>query len=327
MNYNNSSELFLSDPYNLFKEYFFVPGQNVSMENNLNRITRFVILICIIIAFIRKSVDPLYFGLFLIFFIFLLYFIVPNKGMSEQFGNHNFSYGQNGGFGTQPQFPGYNPVYPQLAVGSGVQGSQNPNVVAPQYRIFPQPGFAPMLYANNPANQWALPGPNSAIANLRNIPQPPVQQFLNQTQPYPRTFPNLRQPTNNNVFMNVPVTAFDSPSLYTDYDRYESTAYPTPKTESVKNKVETDFVKGMFVDPAGKLFERNNSQRQFYSVPVGDNYANQTEFSQWLWGSTANCKAGSVNSRYGMKYDENSLLCNGFNRGGSMTNFGRLKAD
>ena len=63
MNYN-SSELFLSDPSNLFKEYFVVPGQNVSIENNLNRITRFIILICIIISVIRKSVTPLYFGLF-----------------------------------------------------------------------------------------------------------------------------------------------------------------------------------------------------------------------------------------------------------------------
>lgn len=224
-------------------------------------------------------------------------------------------------FRNQNNFSGYNSVFPQIPISSGIwNGPYN----TPQLMLYPNPAFNPYYYANLPANQWALPNPNSPIANIRNIPQPPIQQYLNQTQPYPRTYPNLRQPTTNNPFMNIPQTAFDTPQLFKNYDRYESTAYPTPKTEAVENKVETDFVKGMFQDPAGKLFERNNSQRQFYSVPVGSVPNDQTEFAEFLYGNEFVCKAGSTAMRYGVKYTNDSLMCNGFNTS-TPTNFGRLK--
>lgn len=223
-------------------------------------------------------------------------------------------------------FPNYNSIFPQIPVTNGVYYA--PNGFAPQWALYPNPGYNPYMYANIPGNQWALPNPVGPVANNRNIPHPSVQQFIQAAYPYPQTYPNLRQPIQSNPMMNVPVTGYDAPQPFKDYDRYESTAYPTPKTEAVEKEVKSDFVDGLFQDPAGKLFERNNSQRQFYSVPVGSVPSEQTEFAQWLYGKgdIGTCKEGSTAMRYGVKFTPQSLLCTGFDSS-TPTNFGRLNTE
>ena len=127
--------------------------------------------------------------------------------------------------------------------------------------------------------------------------------------------------------MNVPVTAFNQPQIFNNYMRYESSTYPSEITIKTEKSVDENFIKGLFQDPSGKLFERNNSQRQYFSVPVGGVPSEQGEFSQWLYGSEGNCRAGSIEMRYGVKYTKDSLLCTGYEGDGKITNFGRLTLD
>lgn len=133
----------------------------------------------------------------------------------------------------------------------------------------------------------------------------------------------IRYPTHQNPFMNIPIPDYDKPQEYNDYYRYKDITYPTPESEKVRNTIEDDFVKGLYQDPAGRLFERNNSQREYISQPVGTVPNNQTEFAQWLYGKDYVCKSGSIWDRYGVKYTPDSLVCNGFNAS-EPTNFNRL---
>ena len=136
---------------------------------------------------------------------------------------------------------------------------------------------------------------------------PPSYNLLN----YPQQ--PLRRPSPPNPFMNVPIRDYDAPQKKSDYHRYDTKAYPTPHTEETRTMVENDFEKNLFQDANGRLFDRQNSQRQYISQPVGSVPNKQTEMAQWLYGNTdeALCKQGSIWDRYGLKSVPNS--CNGFN--------------
>jgi hypothetical protein len=132
----------------------------------------------------------------------------------------------------------------------------------------------------------------------------------------------VRSPTVNNPFMNVEVTDYDKPQTLEE-NSYDNVIYQTPSTRNVKKQVNDTFTNSLFQDPSGKLFERNNSQRQYVSQPVGSVPSKQNEFAQWLYGKDGVCKSGSIWDRYGLETTPDSMLCTGFNSS-SPTNFGKM---
>lgn len=123
----------------------------------------------------------------------------------------------------------------------------------------------------------------------------------------------LRTPTKMNPFMNVPITDYDRPQDYKNYHRYKIQEHPSPHTEHIRSEVENDFKKGLFQDPNGRLFDRQNSQREYISQPVGGVPNTQGEFANWLYGMNEGvCKSGSIYMRYGVDVPD-QLLCNGIN--------------
>ena len=124
---------------------------------------------------------------------------------------------------------------------------------------------------------------------------------------------NLRPPTPNNPFMNIPIEDYDRPQQYDNYNRYKEATYPTPETENIRKEVNKEFVAGLFQDPNGRLFERQNSQRQYISQPVGEVPNRQNEFAQWLYGKEFVAKTGSIYMRYGLNSTPDSLMNTGNN--------------
>ena len=143
----------------------------------------------------------------------------------------------------------------------------------------------------------------------------PNQTYVNSAE--------LRTPTKNNPFMNLLPVDYDIPQKFKDYDRYKTVDTPTPSSEIIRNEVDDDFIGGLFQGPNGKLWQRQNSQREFVSQPIGSVPNDQGEFANWLYGNVeGTCKAGSIWQRYGVEYTSDSLLCNGFNAA-EPTNFNR----
>jgi hypothetical protein len=153
------------------------------------------------------------------------------------------------------------------------------------------------------------------FGNLLGGPPPGFSSGL--PEQYPR-----RLPTPNNPFMNVPITAYDAPQEKDDYVRYDAVPYETPYTGEVRDDLDKNFRLGLFQDPNGRLWDRNNSQREYLSVPVGGVPDKAVEFGQWLYGVQNNglCKQGSIYDRYGLKHVENN--CTGYNST-TPSNFGR----
>ena len=86
--------------------------------------------------------------------------------------------------------------------------------------------------------------------------------------------------------------------------------------------------KGLYQNSGDLLWNRTNSQRQFYTAPVGSVPSNQPEFAQWLYGDSGGrvCKSGSIYTRRGVEYTDDSLMCNGYNTA-TPTNFGLLNGN
>lgn len=174
----------------------------------------------------------------------------------------------------------------------------------------------PYTFARIPQFYSELPGP----VKDNNFYQTETNSILKNTH---NNHNDFRVPNKENPFMNIQITNYDIIQEYPDYVRYNQSMYPTVETETIKNDVNVNFNNGLFQDPQGTLFNRVNSQRQYYSMPVGSVPNNQEAFAHWLWNTPGNCKQGSIFSRYGVQFTDDSLLCNGFNAA-SPTNFGQI---
>lgn len=75
-------------------------------------------------------------------------------------------------------------------------------------------------------------------------------------------------------------------------DRRRAPACSTWNDVKMANAVEANFSHNLFKD-VNDIYNRNNSQRQWYTVPDTTYGENQGKFSQWLYGSGATCKEGN----------------------------------
>ena len=94
-----------------------------------------------------------------------------------------------------------------------------------------------------------------------------------------------RVPTKENPFMN--------PTL----DDYGNNASPPKSCPSYNNKgvqrrVDELFNEDLYRD-VKDVFNKNNSQRQFYTVPGSKVPNDQSSFANWLYGTPPTCKEGN----------------------------------
>jgi hypothetical protein len=89
-----------------------------------------------------------------------------------------------------------------------------------------------------------------------------------------------RKPTKDNPFMNWRL-----------YDKSFKKACDINDSD-VKNKVEKDFGQGLYQN-IGDVYQKNNSQRQYYTVPVSSGINEQTDFANWLYKVPPTCKEGN----------------------------------
>lgn len=250
----------------LLNEYNFFPCMSCSTETNLNRVTRFILIVCIISAIVMRSTRFLYLGIMAIVVTAAIYNLSSRQ--MDKFSNYNPNvYNPAPSFHSSP----YNIPFLNYGVG--------PQVARLSQNIMESP---------NPTNFWKNP--------------------------------NLRAPTVNNPFMNVSPLDYDTPPFF---DGYEKITYPGNVSQNTRANMKSDFEKGLFQDASGRLWERENSQRQFVSQPVGSVPSDQAEYANWLYGNNKVCKSGSIWDRYGVAYTDDSLVCNGFNVS-SPTNHGIL---
>ena len=60
----------------------------------------------------------------------------------------------------------------------------------------------------------------------------------------------------------------------------------------IQEKIEDDFDVNLYKN-VGDVFNKNNSQREFYTMPVTQSSNNQKEFAEWLYNTGPTCKDGN----------------------------------
>jgi len=92
-------------------------------------------------------------------------------------------------------------------------------------------------------------------------------------------------PTKDNPFMNVPFYDVSAdkelPKSCTSYDN-----------KGVQRKIENEFDKGLYRNYTD-IFRKENSQRQFFTVPGREGVPDQSAFAHWLYRTTDTCKEGN----------------------------------
>lgn len=93
-----------------------------------------------------------------------------------------------------------------------------------------------------------------------------------------------KMPTKNNPFMNPILT--DKPS---DYNVKSCNSFNNKK---VQRNIEENFNEDIFMD-VNDVFQKNNGQRQFYTVPGNTIPNDQDKFAKWCYGRPPTCKEGN----------------------------------
>jgi hypothetical protein len=95
-----------------------------------------------------------------------------------------------------------------------------------------------------------------------------------------------RVPSKNNPFMNPGIHEFSN-------DKYtQPRSCPSYNNVGVQNRIEELFDKDLYRDYKD-IFRKNNSQRQFYTVPGNKVPNDQGSLGQWLYGTPPTCKEGN----------------------------------
>jgi hypothetical protein len=102
----------------------------------------------------------------------------------------------------------------------------------------------------------------------------------------------LQEPTVQNPFMNV---------LMTDYvDNPQRRPAADVENPAIKAKMESDFSAGLYRD-VDDIWDRNNSQRQYYTTPSTTIPNDADSFMKWCYSTPYTCK------------DNNTEMCGRYN--------------
>ena len=119
---------------------------------------------------------------------------------------------------------------------------------------------------------------DSFKTNLMNdvIPSPQIVQEHNI---------GCQLPTKDNPFMNTPF--FDVAA-----DKELSKSCTSYDNKGVQRKIEKEFDKGLYRNYTD-IFGKENSQRQFFSVPGKGGVPDQSAFAHWLYRTPDTCREGN----------------------------------
>jgi hypothetical protein len=109
-----------------------------------------------------------------------------------------------------------------------------------------------------------------------------------------------RLPTDDNPFMNPMITDTGTKNLKKPICDYYN-------NKSIHKMVDDKFLDGLYQD-VNDIFGKNNSQREFYTVPVTNVPNDQGDFAKWLYQTPSTCKEGNMLQCSSNAYNRDSSL-------------------
>lgn len=288
-------KFWIEDPYVIYKNYYIIiPTQNMSRITQLNTVTRFLmyfIILCILFGSEQTIIIYLLIGIILIIIFYYIY-ISDTKGIqqdliseaekSEKFftndgdeENESCSNCQENFELNKPMVSLYDSVKNQVFKGNSV-----PNV---DFEV--ESG-----YIDSDGN-YKL-GPNYSDINYSDYVKKQKKNKQKKVtwekdQLYRKD--TCRQPTVQNPFANI---------VFSDYLDANNLAQPCNADDpEVSNQMQNLYNSSIYRN-LSDVWERENSQRMFYTTPIQTIPNNQTDFANWLYKTGPSCKENTEYCTY-----------------------------
>lgn len=95
---------------------------------------------------------------------------------------------------------------------------------------------------------------------------------------------SYKLPTKNNPFMNPTLDEYGTNTSKPAYDSYNN--------KGIQRVMEDDFDEGLYKD-VNDIFNKNNSQRQYFTVPGNSVPNDRDTFMKWCYQTPPTCKEGN----------------------------------
>jgi len=277
-------EFWINDPNELYRDtnYLkFFPLYNSSRIEQLNAVTRFAIYFFFLILIFNMGNNLLYVPVTIIGVIALLYLIdsFDNQGHVKQL-NKILDIRK-----TQRSIDDAR-VHEQLTH----DGSDTYNLaIDPEEKE--QTNYKVETGYYDADNKLIIGDRYSAYTDKDDKENQINYYSVDELENYKRN--TCRRPSVDNPFMNPSVADFNNGDVPVACNSFD---------EDINDNMIVNFNDNLFRD-VDEVWERENSQRQFYTVPNTAVPNQQTEFANWLYKVPATCKENNTNGEC-LRYDD-----------------------
>lgn len=293
-----NDKFWIEDPSVLFKKYYIIiPTKSMSRVEQLNTVSRFIIyfiILCIIFDTDTNIIIYLLVGLILIIMFFYIYVSDPigikndildeTTKLSEKFVSQdntcnncleNFEL-------NKPAVTLYDSVKNKIFKGNSIPNKTFINESGyidsdGNYKIGPD--YSEINYENYKENEKEK--------KQKKISWEKNQEYIKNTS---------RKPTIDNPFTNI---------VFSDYLDSGNLAEPCNiDDDDIPNQMQNLYNSSIYRN-LEDVWERENSQRIFYTVPIQTVPNSQTDFANWLYKTGPSCKD---NTQYCTYYEAPNMI-------------------
>lgn len=273
MSFEKERHIFwLVDPTVLFKNNnftIFIPGVHMTRIEQLNAITRFSLYFLILSLMFEKNAKWLYIPILTIILCATLYFI------------HHSDYDSK-----KKEINRLINIRNRDKLIKETYDARLNNISHESKEFFPP-------FEKDPNSPIIEAGVYDADGNLHIGPKPSIEPYTQQPPEQKYTVDEMieyekatcRRPTRDNPFMNPNIS---------HYGTDKSPGACNIEDPEIADEVELYFNKDLYRD-VEDIWNRKNSQRQFYTIPSTSIPNKQKEFANWLYDIPFSCKQNQQN--------------------------------
>lgn len=291
-------KIWIEDPSVLYKNYYIIiPEKSMNRIEQLNTVSRFIIyfiLLCIIFNTDTNIIIYLLVGLILIIMFYYIYISDPigikNDLLQESSQlSEEFTSGDNQ---CKNCFENFELNEPAVTLYDSVKNKVFKGNAIPHKQFIPESG-----YIDSDGNYKI--GPDYSEINYKdykNEKKKNKQKKISweKNQDYVKN--TCRKPTVDNPFTNI---------VFSDYLDSGNLAEPCNiDDKDVPIQMQNLFNSSIYRN-LEDVWERENSQRMFYTVPIQTVPNSQTDFANWLYKTGPTCKE---NTQYCTYYESPNMI-------------------
>ena len=275
-------EFWIKNPEILLERYYeIIPTNKMNRKEQMNAVSRLLIYILILVLIFDRRSDIIMFILIGLILIIGLYFVYINdpKGITEDLINENKDEFEK--FDTKQDLLDNQELKKNII--SLVEDTKEQNIKelnSPlEDKVKLESGYIDF------DGNYKIGGDNADISIYeQNKPKRKISMDKSKIMKEK----SCRKPTVENPFNNV---------LFSDYLEEGNVPQPCNSNEETLSEMQNLYNSSIYRN-LGDVFERANSQRTFYSVPIAQNADSQTDFANWLYKTGPTCHENSEYCNY-----------------------------